>query len=301
LPATQWIASAAAQVVAESPPPDLTLVYLPHLDYDPQRHGPSGCDLPRLVGELDVACVPLLDACRAIGARVWVLSEYGHSDANRPVLLNRVLRREGWLSVRPGPFGEVLDTFESRALAVCDHQHAHLYVRRSADIPRVAERLAAEPGVAAVYAGDERATIGLDCDRSGDLVAVAHPGAWFAYPFWLDDGLAPDYARTVDIHRKPGFDPCEMFVDPAIRLPALRVARRLAQKTLGFRTRFDLVPLDPALVRGTHGLPATDIADRPLWIGSDGPEPSGSLSPVPMTAIRNAILRALDLSSDEDD
>src|SRR4029077_3058859 len=109
LPCTQWIAACAAQVLRDERP-DLPLVYLPHLDYDPQRFGPSGSDLPRLVGELDAACAPLLDAARAAGARVWVISEYGHCDVHRPVLINRILRRAGYLGVRRGPFGEVLET-----------------------------------------------------------------------------------------------------------------------------------------------------------------------------------------------
>lgn len=113
LPCTQWIARCAAEVL-NSERPDLTLVYLPHLDYDPQRFGPSGCDMPRLVGELDDACAPLLDVAKELGARVRVVSEYGHRDVSRPVPLNRILRKAGLLAVRPGPFGEVFDPFTRR-------------------------------------------------------------------------------------------------------------------------------------------------------------------------------------------
>ena len=128
LPCTQWIARCAAEIVANERP-DLTLVYLPHLDYDPQRFGPASCDMKRLVGELDDACVPLLDAARAGGARVWVVSEYGHVPVNRAgVDSTGPCARRALLAVRPGPFGEMLDLFESRAFAVCDHQLAHVYV-----------------------------------------------------------------------------------------------------------------------------------------------------------------------------
>lgn len=272
LPCSQWIARAAASVL-ERDRPDLTLVYLPHLDYEPQRRGPSGCDMPRLVGELDAAAAPLLDQAKSIGARVWVVSEYGHCDVSRPVLINRVLREAGLLTVRPGPFGESLDTFASRAFAVCDHQLAHVYVSDPNDRERVRELLAGQAGVARVLVGDERAEIGLDHERSGELVALAEPDAWFAYPYWLDDRAAPDFARTVDIHRKPGFDPCEMFLDPKLLWPKGRAIRRLIQKKLGFRTLFDVIPLDPTLVRGSHGLPAADPLDKPILI-ADGPEPS---------------------------
>ena len=292
LPCTRWIARCAAQVLREQRP-DLALVYLPHLDYDPQRLGPSGCDLPRLVGELDAACEPLLDEARRGGARVWVVSEYGHCDVRRAVEPNRALRRAGLLAVRPGPFGEILETFESRAFAVCDHQLAHVYVRDAADLPRVREALAPLPGVARLLAGEERADLGLVHERSGEVIALSEPDAWFAYPFWLDDRAAPDYARTVDIHRKPGYDPCELFFDPKLWWPKGRALRRLVQKKLGFRTRFDVVPLDPSLVKGSHGLPAAAVEDRPVLIG-DGPVPAAD--ELPLTAVRDLVLQALDLA-----
>ena len=288
LPCTDWIARCAAEVL-DAERPDLSLVYLPHLDYDPQRFGPTGSDLPRLVRELDDACAPLLDAATRAGARVWVVSEYGHCDVSRPVLLNRALRRAGLLSARPGPFGEVFEPYNSRAFAICDHQLAHVHVRDPADLGRVRDLLAAEPGVARLLAGAERAEVGLDHPRSGEIVALAAPDAWFAYPFWLDERRAPDYARTVDIHRKPGYDPCELFFDPKLAWPQGRAIRRLLQKKLGFRTRFDVIPLDPTLVRGSHGLPAAEDADRPILIG-DGPAPDGDLA---MTAVRDLLLRAL--------
>jgi predicted AlkP superfamily pyrophosphatase or phosphodiesterase len=204
LPCTQWIARCAAEVL-RSERPDLTLVYLPHLDYDPQRFGPQRCEMPRLVRELDDACAPLLEAAQAVGARVWVVSEYGHAPVSRAVLLNRALRQASLLAVRPGPFGENLDTFASRAFAVCDHQIAHVYVNDSADLPCVRDLLVGVQGVASVLAGEERDVFALNHPRAGDLIARSHPDAWFAYPFWLDNGQAPDYARTVDIHRKPGY------------------------------------------------------------------------------------------------
>src|SRR5262249_39908480 len=243
---SQWIAGCAAEVIKEHRP-ELTLVSLPHLDYDPQRFGPSGCDMARLTRELDQACAILLDAASASGARVWIVSEYGHTDVTRPVLLNRALREAGLLKVRPGPFGEMLDTFGSEAFAVCDHQVAHVYLGRSDDLTteRVSELIRAIPGVGRVYAGGERAEIGLDHPRAGNLVVLSRADSWFAYPYWLDDRLAPDFARTVDIHRKPGYDPCELFFDPKLFWPEGRALRRLVQKKLGFRSLFDVVPLDP--------------------------------------------------------
>jgi predicted AlkP superfamily pyrophosphatase or phosphodiesterase len=292
LPCTEWIARCAAEIV-KNERPELTLVYLPHLDYDPQRFGPSASDMARLVAELDNACSPLLDSAAAVGARVWIVSEYGHRDVSRPVLLNRALREAGLLRVRPGPFGEMLDTFGSLAFAVCDHQVAHVYLQRAHGHvrERVCELIAALPGVSQVLIGDERQAIGLDHARSGELVVFSEGDSWFAYPYWLDDRLAPDFARTVDIHRKPGYDPCELFFDPSLFWPRCRVLLRLAQKNLGFRTRFDVVPLQPHRVRGSHGVPALRPDDRPILIG-DGHVPPETDS-ILMTEVHNLLVRAL--------
>jgi predicted AlkP superfamily pyrophosphatase or phosphodiesterase len=290
LASTEWIARCAAEVV-KGGAPDLTLVYLPHLDYDTQRLGPDRCDWPRLVGEVDAACAPLLDAARNGGARVWITNEYTHLQVDQPVLINRSLRHAGLLTTRAGPFGETLDIFASQAFAVCDHQIAHVYVNADGDLSKTREVLTGLPGVDRVFQGSERADIGLDHARSGELVALAQPNAWFAYPFWFDDEAAPDYARTVDIHRKPGYDPCELFFDPKLLWPKGRAIRRLVQKKLGFRTLFDVVPLDSALVRGSHGLQISDPDDRPVLIG-DGPPPEEEPA---HTHIRDLLLGGLDL------
>jgi hypothetical protein len=151
--------------------------------------------------------------------------------------------------------------------------------------------LAGLPGVARVLAGDERAEVGLRHERAGELIALSDRDAWFAYPFWLDDRLAPDYARAVAIHHKPGYDPCELFLDPKLAFPKLRVARRLIQKKLGFRMTMDVVPLDASLVKGSHGLPAADPRDGPVFVG-DGAKPEGVF---PMTGVRDRVMEALGL------
>jgi predicted AlkP superfamily pyrophosphatase or phosphodiesterase len=290
MPSTAWIAKCAAEVIREKSP-SLTLVYLPHLDYEPQRRGPSGCNMAKHVKELDDCCEPLLDAAKKAGAHVWVVSEYGHCDVSRPIEVNRLLRTVGFLKVRHGPFGEQLDLYDSHAFAVCDHQLAHVYVREMKAIPKLREMFENMPGVARVYAGEERREIQLDHPRSGELILLAEPDAWFAYSFWQNDRNAPDYARSVAIHNKPGFDPCELFWDPALSFPKLRAARRLLQKKLGFRTIFDVIPLDPMIVKGSHGLVASDPLDRPILIGH-GPNPGTS---VPMTAVKELLLRELAL------
>jgi predicted AlkP superfamily pyrophosphatase or phosphodiesterase len=272
LPATDWIARAAALTLRERKP-DVTLVYLPHLDYDYQRVGPGD---PARVREVDAAAGLVLDAAAEIGAQPVVVSEYGLVPVSRPVYLNRALRKAGWLAVREGPYGEMLDPFESRAFAVADHQLAHVYVR---GVPAAEVRAALEALEGVDRVADPR-DLELDHPRSGELVALAKPDAWFAYPYWLDDARAPDFARTVDIHRKPGYDPCELFMTSAPR-----AAFRLLQKKLGFRYRMDVIPLDASLVKGSHGL-RPPPEDGPLVIGPGEP-------PSDMTGFKTYVRRLL--------
>ena len=291
LPCSEWIGRAAAEVLStESGPPTLTFVYLPHLDYEPQRLGPNACDWKRIVSELDNACEPIIDAAKRVGAAVWVVNEYTHVQVSRPVYPNRILRKAGLLAARLGPFGEQLETYASAAFAVCDHQLAHVYINEPRQTKRVREILAQAPGVDRVYVGPEREEIGLNHDRAGDLVALAKADSWCAYPFWLDDRVAPDYARTVDIHRKPGYDPCELFFDPGLMWGKGRAIAKILMKKLGLRTLVDVIPLDASLVRGSHGICMADPLDKPVMIGI-GPTPER----IAQTDVRRLVLEHLEL------
>nr|WP_250213587.1 nucleotide pyrophosphatase/phosphodiesterase family protein [Acrocarpospora catenulata] len=257
-----WIVEAARRIMARERP-DLTLVYVPHLDYDLQRFGPSGPEAIKAAQDVDRILGPLLDDAASLGAATVVLSEYGITDVSRPVDINRALRREGLLSVYRQAGMEYLDPWTSRAFAVADHQLAHIYVRDEADVPKVRSLLAELPGVDEVLDADGKAAYGLDHGRAGELVAIAEPDSWFTYYYWLDDKVAPDFARLVDIHRKPGYDPAELFMNPADPLVKAKAGLALAKKELGFRYTMPVVPLDPSCVRGSHGR----IPDNPL----DGP------------------------------
>lgn len=246
LPSSRWIAEATAIVLKEKQP-RVTLTYLPHLDYDFQRFSHQD---PARVAEVDACAGTVIDAAQAIGAQVVVVSEYGLVPAHRPVSLNRVLREAKLLVTRRGPFGEMLMPGESAAFAVADHQVAHVYVRDPAQVNEVQSLLASVAGVADCV---PPAALQLDHARSGELIALAEEDAWFTYYYWLDDALAPDFARTVDIHRKPGYDPCELFITSK-----LKMARRLLRKKVGLRYKMDVIPLDASLVQGSHGLARTD-------------------------------------------
>ena len=273
LPSTQWIAQATALVMRRKKP-QLTLAYLPHLDYDFQRFTSHD---PERVKEVDNCAAQIIQAAEEIGAQVVVVSEYGLVPVDQPVHLNRVLRNSGLLNIRSGPFGEMLIPAESKAFAVADHQLAHIYVANQADIPFVQNTLDAVPGVAAVVAPGE---LELDHPRSGELIALAEPNAWFTYYYWLKDRQAPDFAATVDIHRKPGYDPCELFMTSKIR-----AIRKLIRKKIGMRYAMDVIPLDASLVKGSHGLnPSAD--DGPLVIGPGDP-------PEKMTQFKSYLARLL--------
>ena len=280
---TRWIVDATLDVLAEEKP-GLTLSYLPHLDYDLQRFGPESPEALRAAAELDTEIGRLIDAAEADGIHLIVLSEYGIESVNEPVFLNRALRLAGLLEVHPAKNGALLDAGNSRAFAVCDHQCAHIYVQNDRDIHLVREILEMLPGVERVYSRDELRTIGLEHGRSGALFAVAAEGAWFAYPYWVGDDVEPDFARTVDIHQKPGYDPCELFLDPDKRFLKPRLALKLLAKKMGLRTLFNPIPLDANIVCGSHGrLPSTPETG-PLWIG-----------PVDLRPHANDVIRARDV------
>ena len=265
---TKWIASAAIRVDGLHDP-TLTLVYLPHLDYGLQKHGPASPLMAKELRAVDAEAGRLIEHFHGRGARVIVLSEYGIVPVSRPVHLNRMLRENGLVSVRMEEGLERVDVGQSRAFAAADHQVAHVYVRDAADLPRVRELVGNAPGVARVLEGESRAAAGLDHPRSGELVAVAETDAWFTYYYWLDDALAPDYARTVDIHRKPGYDPVELFLDPDKPLIKARIASKLVRrKLLNMRTPLDVIPLDATLVKGSHGA-ATGPSVGPLMMSDD--------------------------------
>lgn len=268
--------------------PDLQLVYLPHLDYSLQRLGPDHLSIADEVRAIDQEVGRLLDFAQEQGARVMLLSEYGIEAVRQSVSINRLLRAEGLLQVRQSLSWELLDPGASAAFAVVDHQIAHIYIRRPEDVTRVKTLLELQPGIAQVLDKTEQRAWQLDHPRSGELVAVAEAGYWFDYYYWFDDRKAPDFARTVDIHRKPGYDPLELFVDPAIRFPKLKVARRLLQKKLGFRYYMDLIPLDTQLIRGSHGRLPASRETGPLLITNCGLSLPAQL---PATAVRQLLLQ----------
>ncbi len=262
---SQWIAN-SAKWIEERYSPTLSLVYLPHLDYCLQKFGHDEKRIQADLQEIDGVCRELIEYFQARNTQVIVLSEYGITPVNKAVHLNRVLRENNLIAVREELGRELLDFGASIAFAVADHQIAHVYVNDPAYIPKVRSLLEATEGVAQVLDEQGKQAYHLNHPRSGELVAIASPNTWFTYYYWLDDNKAPDFARTVDIHRKPGYDPVELFLDPQIKFPQGKIALKLLKKQLGFRYLMDVIPLDASLVRGSHGHITTSTNEGPLFI-----------------------------------
>ena len=262
---SRWIAD-AAKVVDTRRDPTLTLVYLPHLDYGLQRFGPDLGKVAQDLREIDAVTGDLIEFYEAKGAQVTLVSEYGIDFVDKPVHLNRVLREHGLVSIREELGLEQLNFGMSEAFAVADHQIAHVYVNNPDKLNEVRGVLESTPGVGEVLDRAGQKIYGLDHPRSGDLVALAEPDAWFTYYYWQDDQKAPDFARTVDIHRKPGYDPAELFMNPELKNPKLKAAGVLAKKKLGFRYLMDVIGLDATLVKGSHGLRSRTPARAPVFV-----------------------------------
>ncbi len=272
---SKWIAESAKWMERKFAP-TLNLIYLPHLDYNLQRLGPGHPMIASDLKRIDAIIGDLIDFFAQQSVEVVLLSEYGISAVDTPMHLNRLFRERGWLTIKEERGLELLDCGASRVFAVADHQVAHVYVNDGALESEVRSLLENQTGIAEVWGAAEKKVHGLDHPRAGDLIAVADERAWFTYYYWLDDKCAPDFARTVDIHRKPGYDPVELFLDPKIPLVKAKIAWRLLQKKLGFRMLMDVIPLDASLVKGSHGRRPANPQEWPVLIA---PRSNVSLRP----------------------
>lgn len=269
---SKWISDATRHVM-DTRTPTLTLTYLPHLDYNLQRLGPDleHPDIQKDLQEVDALCGELIATADAQNQNIIVVSEYGITPVTDAVHINRELRRAGLVKVREEQGREQFDAGASDAFAVADHQIAHVYVNNPEVLEQTRKLLEGLDGVEHVLDEEGKKAWGLDHPRSGELVAISRADRWFSYYYWLDDARAPDYARTVDIHRKPGYDPVELFIDPDIKSPKAAIISRLARKKLGFRTLLDVISLrETTLVKGSHGRPTDDPDHGPLVISSSG-------------------------------
>jgi predicted AlkP superfamily pyrophosphatase or phosphodiesterase len=286
LPSTAWIAKSAEWIESRHSP-NLSLVYLPHLDYNLQRLGPDDPAIAADYRAIDGIVGGLMDFYAQRGVQTVLLSEYGITAVKRTIALNRVFRARGWITIKEELGLELMDCGASKAFAIVDHQVAHIYVNEPAILREVRAAVEAIDGVAAVLDEAGKRAAGLDHPRAGDLVALSAEDAWFTYYYWDDDAKAPDFARCVDIHRKYGYDPAELFFDPEKSVPKLRAAWKLLQKKLGFRILMDLIPLHGGQVRGSHGVCPASRDEWPVLIGT-----GESAEPIAATAVHDRLLAA---------
>jgi predicted AlkP superfamily pyrophosphatase or phosphodiesterase len=265
---TQWIADASL-LTDKWYNPTLTLIYLPHLDYCLQKFGPDIPAISKELMEIDKVVEQLVNYYEQQGTRILLLSEYGIAPVSHPIHLNRLLRKEGFLGIRTERGLDLLDAGASKAFAVADHQVAHVYVNDRAVMDRVKSILITTPGIASVLDKKQQEEQHINHERSGDFVVVADSRSWFTYYFWEDDALAPDYARTVDIHKKPGYDPVEMFMSSK-----LRAGYKLLRKKAALRYVMDVIPLDAMLIKGSHGRTGVDDGFKPVLIARSAPAQS---------------------------
>ncbi|WP_299163422.1 alkaline phosphatase family protein [uncultured Eudoraea sp.] len=262
---SQWIADAAIRI-DQLHDPTLTLVYLPHLDYNLQRYGIDFSKISKDLNEIDEVVKKLVSHYDKENTNIVLLSEYGITDVSKPIHINRILRSEGLISIREERGLELLDAGASKAFGVADHQIAHIYLNDPTIESKVKELLKGIEGIDRVLSHNELQEAHLNHSRCGDLLLIADKDSWFTYYFWMDDSKAPDYANMVDIHKKPGYDPVEMFTDPDDKFVMLKVILKLIKKKLGFRTVMNIIPLKANLVKGSHGRIPEDQSDYPVFI-----------------------------------
>lgn len=288
LSSSRWILDAAINVW-RTEHPNLLLVYAPYLDYDGQRFGPDSTQARQALRAMDTEIARLQEAVHGPDVDLVVVSDYGFVPVRRPLFPNRTLREHGLLEVQQAPNGELLEPATSRAFAVCDNQSAHVYVAQPQDVEKVAALLAGMDGVAAVHDRQAMEHMGIAHPRSGELLAIAEPDAWFAYPYWLDEARAPDFARCVAIFDKPGFDPCELLMAEGLQ-GKLHVALRFAQLKTGIRAPFDVINANELQVRGARNARPQDEDHSAVLVTSWAQEAAGA---IPMEALKDLVLRRL--------
>ena len=241
---SNWIVQAACDTL-ENERPNLMFTYIPHLDYSVQRFGKNSNEVREDLRRADDLVGQVIQKTKALGIKddtqFVIFSEYGFNDVQSHVPLNRKLREAGLLTVRTINDREYIDFELSKAFAMVDHQIAHVYVNDDhiEPIKRVLENI---EGVERILSTEDKKTLNINHERSGDLIALANKDSWFSYYWWNDDTKAPNFAKTVDIHRKPGYDPAELFIDPTTKS----------------------IPLNADRIKASHGRPANNITEEGL-------------------------------------
>lgn len=261
---SQWIADGAIET-DKIHNPTLTLIYIPHLDYNIQKHGLDFSKINKDLQEVDGVVEHLVNYYNENDTHVILLSEYGITNVDNPIHPNRILRTRGLLNIRIERGLELLDAGASKAFVVSDHQVAHVYLNDHSLKNELVELFKSVEGIEKVLTDNAIKNEKLNHDRCGDIVLVAGENSWFTYYYWLDNAKAPDFARMVDIHKKPGYDPVELTTNPKDYFVIPKIIFKLLKKKLGFRTLMNVIPLDASLIKGSHGRIPNSLVDYPIF------------------------------------
>lgn len=233
---SEWIGK-AAEYTLEKSRPNLMFVYIPHVDYSAQRFGTNSSQVHDDLKKADSIVGNIVEKATKLGmadtTEFIIISEYAFNDVSGAIPLNVKLREAGLLDIRTIGEKEYIDFELSRAFAMVDHQVAHIYVKDDF-IDKTYKVLKNIPGVEKILTKKEQKELKIDNQRSGELIAISTKDKWFSYYWWYDIQKAPPFAGTVDIHRKPGYDPLELFFD----------------------REKNSIPFDTNLIKGSHGTPA---------------------------------------------
>ena len=285
---SEWIVGVTESILS-SEEYDLVLCYAPGLDYDGQRFGPDSSQARQTLREGDRVFGKLIDRAISLNYDVSIVSDYGFTTVSKPIMINRVLREAGLLTVELAANGELLEPGDSKAFAVTDNQAAHIYINDQSVKSQVHSLLESLEGVAEVLEPGESEALGHP--RSGELLAISDRDYWFAYPYWLEESKAPDFACCVDIFNKPGFDPCEMYLREGFA-GKLHVAKRFLQLKLGIRAPFDVIAPNPSLIKGARNIRPNDHSEYATLITSWSRD-QGREESIPMSDLKELWLERM--------
>jgi predicted AlkP superfamily pyrophosphatase or phosphodiesterase len=239
---SEWIAK-ATEYTLEKKRPNATFTYIPHIDYSAQRFGKESNQVKDDLKKADELVGNIIQKTIELGikdtSQFIILSEYGFNDVKTSIPLNLRLRDEGLLYTRTIHGKEYIDYEFSNAFAMVDHQIAHIYIKEGF-VNHTRKILENVTGVNKILCKEEKKILKIDHERSGEVVAISDKDKWFNYYWWYDSEKAPNFAKRVDIHRKPGYDPVELFIDAKTKS----------------------IPLDPQLIKGSHGRPVDPVTEE---------------------------------------
>ncbi|MDC0856261.1 alkaline phosphatase family protein [Candidatus Nitrosopelagicus sp.] len=238
---SKWIIN-ATKITIKNHNPDLLLTYIPHLDYAGQKYGPESIEFQNSLSEVDELIGNLIDFLQSekLEYEIIILSEYGFNQVNNSISPNIILNDNLLLQTRNIGGKEYIDFELSKAFAMCDHQIAHIFIKPGFE--ETVTKIFEKQPIGKILNKKMQKELHIDNERSGDIILMSEKNSWFNYHWWTDEKFAPDFTFSVDIHRKPGFDPLELFFDMKTKK----------------------ISHDTSLIHGSHGIIDNEISKLPI-------------------------------------